>query len=73
MPLGFEKVPGEVGVYCERGDVMLHHSWTCGAAPPAQPRTPRSGCAVTSEEPSWVVRRLAPDERLEAFNKNAAR
>ena len=26
MPPGFEKVPGEVGVYCERGDVLLHHS-----------------------------------------------
>jgi len=26
MPPGFERVPGEVGVYCERGDVLLHHS-----------------------------------------------
>ena len=26
MPLGFEKVAGEVGVYCDRGDVLLHHS-----------------------------------------------
>ncbi len=26
MPLGFEKVPGEMAVYCERGDVLLHHS-----------------------------------------------
>ncbi len=26
MPLGFEKVDGEVGVYCDRGDVLLHHS-----------------------------------------------
>jgi Phytanoyl-CoA dioxygenase (PhyH) len=26
MPLGFEKVPGEVGIYCDRGDVLLHHS-----------------------------------------------
>jgi hypothetical protein len=26
MPLGFEKIPGEVGVYCDRGDVLLHHS-----------------------------------------------
>jgi len=26
MPLGFEKVPGEVAVYCDRGDVLLHHS-----------------------------------------------
>jgi hypothetical protein len=26
MPPGFERVPGEVAVYCERGDVVLHHS-----------------------------------------------
>jgi hypothetical protein len=26
MPLGFERVPGEVAVYCDRGDVLLHHS-----------------------------------------------
>ena len=26
MPLGFEHVPGEIAVYCERGDVLLHHS-----------------------------------------------
>ena len=26
IPLGFEKVPGEVAAYCDRGDVLLHHS-----------------------------------------------
>ena len=26
MPLGFEHVPGEIALYCERGDVLLHHS-----------------------------------------------
>ena len=26
MPLGFEKVPGELAVYADRGDVILHHS-----------------------------------------------
>jgi hypothetical protein len=26
MPLGFEKVRGEVGVYAERGDLLLHHA-----------------------------------------------
>jgi len=26
MPPGFEKVPGEVALYCDRGDVLLHHS-----------------------------------------------
>ncbi|WP_007515182.1 MULTISPECIES: phytanoyl-CoA dioxygenase family protein [Pseudofrankia] len=27
MPLGFEKVPGEVAVYAERGDVILHDGY----------------------------------------------
>ncbi len=26
MPLGFERVPGEVAVYQERGDVLFHHA-----------------------------------------------
>jgi ectoine hydroxylase-related dioxygenase (phytanoyl-CoA dioxygenase family) len=26
IPLGFERVPGEVAVYQERGDVLLHHA-----------------------------------------------
>jgi hypothetical protein len=25
-PAGFERIPGEVGVYCERGDLLFHHS-----------------------------------------------
>jgi len=27
MPLGFGKVPGEIGVYCERGDVLFHDAY----------------------------------------------
>ena len=27
MPLRFEKVPGEIGVYCERGDVIFHDAY----------------------------------------------
>ncbi len=27
MPLGFEKVPGEVAVYCDRGDVIFHDAY----------------------------------------------
>ncbi len=72
MPLGFEKAAGEVGVYCEPGDVMLHHSdlW-------------HSAARATDDAPGGVRRhirgtflggrRLAPDEELEPFNKNAAR
>lgn len=25
IPLGFERVPDEVGIYCNRGDVLFHH------------------------------------------------
>lgn len=34
MPLGFEKVPGEVAVYAERGDIMFHdcYLWHSAAA-----------------------------------------
>jgi hypothetical protein len=27
MPLGFEKVPGEIAVYAERGDILFHDSY----------------------------------------------
>jgi hypothetical protein len=72
MPLGFEKVPGEVGVYCERGDVLFHHSdlWHSAARatedPPLGVRRHLRGTFLGG-------RRLAPDEELEPFNKNAAR
>jgi ectoine hydroxylase-related dioxygenase (phytanoyl-CoA dioxygenase family) len=72
MPLGFEKVPGEVGVYCERGDVMLHHSdlWHSAARatedPPHGVRRHLRGTFLGG-------RRLAEGEQLEPFNKNAAR
>ncbi len=72
MPLGFEKVPGEIGVYCERGDVMFHHSdlWHSAARatedPPLGVRRHIRGTFLGG-------RRLAPNEELEPFNKNAAR
>jgi Phytanoyl-CoA dioxygenase (PhyH) len=72
MPLGFEKVPGEIGVYCERGDVLFHHSdlWHSAARatedPPGGVRRHLRGTFLGG-------RRLCPDEELEPFNKNAAR
>ena len=72
MPLGFEKIAGEVPVYCDRGDVILHHCdlWHSAARatedPPAGIRRHLRG--------SWNAgRRPAPDEEIEPFNKNAAR
>jgi hypothetical protein len=72
MPLGFEKIDGEVGVYCDRGDVLLHHSdlW-------------HSAARATDDGPGAVRRhlrggwyggdRLAPNHGLHDFVKNARR
>jgi hypothetical protein len=72
MPLRFEKVPGEIGVYCDAGDVLLHHCdlW-------------HSAARATEDAPDGIRRHLRggwfggrePEigEELEAFNKNAAR
>src|SRR3984893_10658392 len=72
MPLGFEKVPGEVGVYCDRGDVMLHHSDLWHSAARATEDPPRSvRLQIRGTFPGG--RRLASDEQMEPFNKTAAR
>ncbi len=71
MPLGFDKVPDEVGVYCNRGDVILHHSdlW-------------HSAARATEDAPGGVRRHMRGsfmggtrpgDGELEPFNKNAMR
>jgi hypothetical protein len=72
MPLGFEKIDGEIGVYCERGDVLLHHSdlWHSAARATEDP----PGGIRRHMRGGWNVgRRPGDDEELEAFNKNAAR
>lgn len=72
MPLGFEKIAGEVAVYCDRGDVILHHCdlWHSAARATEDP----PGGIRRHLRGSWNAgRRPAPGEELEAFNKNAAR
>lgn len=72
MPLRFEKIPGEVGAYCDVGDVMLHHCdlWHSAARatedPPEGVRRHMRGGWFAGREPEI-------GEELEAFNKNAAR
>jgi hypothetical protein len=72
MPSGFEKVPGEVGVYCDPGDVMFHHSDLWHSAARAT-EDPPLGIRRHLRATFLGGRRLAPDEELEPFNKNAAR
>lgn len=72
MPPGFERVPGEIAVYAERGDVILHHSNLWHAA-----------ARATDDEAAGVRRhirggwygglRLAPNHGVEDFVKNARR
>lgn len=72
IPLGFEKVPGEIAVYCDHGDVLLHdaHLW-------------HSAARATEDPPGGVRRhlrggwhggeRLADGHGVDDFVKNAAR
>ena len=72
MPLGFEKIPGEVAVYCDRGDVLLHHCDLWHSAARATEDAP--GGIRRHMRGGWNVgRQPADDEEIEAFNKNAAR
>lgn len=69
MPLGFEKVPGEIGVYLERGDILLHDAYLWHSAARATDdhttrRHVRGGFFAGTRPPAG-----APDE----FVKNAAR
>lgn len=72
MPPGFEHVPGEIGVYAERGDLILHdaHLWHAAAR-------------ATDDGPAGIRRhvrggwfggeRLPAGHGLDDFVKNAAR
>jgi ectoine hydroxylase-related dioxygenase (phytanoyl-CoA dioxygenase family) len=69
MPLGFEKVPGEVGIYAERGDVILHDAylWHSAARATDDDSTRRHvrGGYLTGDRNG--------DGKREVFVKNAAR
>lgn len=72
MPPAFQKVPGEVAVYCDVGDVMLHHCDLWHAAARATEDPP--GGLRRHLRGSWHGGRPpAPGEPIEPFNKNAAR
>ena len=70
MPLGFEHVRGELAVYCERGDVLLHHSdlWHSAA------RATDDDAIRRHVRGGWYGgERLVPDHGIDDFVKNARR
>ena len=72
MPPGFERVPGEVGVYCERGDVLLHHSdlWHSAARATEDP----PGGIRRHVRGGWYGGKQPPEPHgLHDFVKNARR
>jgi ectoine hydroxylase-related dioxygenase (phytanoyl-CoA dioxygenase family) len=72
MPLGFEKVPGEVAVYCDRGDVLLHHSGLWHSA--ARATDDGLGAIRRHVRGGWYGgERLPPGHGLADFVKNARR
>jgi hypothetical protein len=72
MPLGFEHVPGELAVYAERGDVLLHHSDLWHSAARA---TDDGDSAIRRHvRGGWYGgQRLAPNHGIDDFVKNARR
>ncbi len=72
MPPTFERVPGEVAVYAERGDLLLHH---CDLWHAAARATADGQLAVRRHlRGSWHAgRRLDPGHGTDDFVKNAAR
>jgi ectoine hydroxylase-related dioxygenase (phytanoyl-CoA dioxygenase family) len=72
MPPGFERVPGEVGVYCERGDVLLHHSDLWHSAARATEDPPR-GIRRHVRGGWYGGKRPSAPHGLHDFVKNARR
>jgi ectoine hydroxylase-related dioxygenase (phytanoyl-CoA dioxygenase family) len=72
MPLGFEHVTGEMAVYCERGDVLLHHSDLWHSA--ARATDDGDGAIRRHVRGGWYGgERLAPNHGVDDFVKNARR
>jgi ectoine hydroxylase-related dioxygenase (phytanoyl-CoA dioxygenase family) len=68
MPLGFDKVPGEIGLYCERGDLLFHDAYLWHSAARA---TDDRGTR-RHVRGSWYQGEETPEEP-DDFVKNAAR
>ena len=68
MPLGFDKVPGELAVYLERGDVLLHDAYLWHSAA----RATDDDTMRRHVRGGWFTGEVS-DEGIEEFVKNAAR
>ncbi len=72
MPPGFEHVPGEIALYCERGDVLLHDSDLWHSA--ARATDDGDGAIRRHVRGGWYGgQHLAPNHGLDDFVKNARR
>jgi hypothetical protein len=72
MPPGFEHVTGELALYCERGDVLLHHSDLWHSA--ARATDDGDGGIRRHVRGGWYGgARLDPGHGLDDFVKNARR
>ena len=69
MPLRFEHVPGEVAVYAEPGDVLLHDAYLWHAAARGTDDTARR----RHVRGHWCTGEPLRDDDIDAFVKNAAR
>ncbi|CAM3101136.1 phytanoyl-CoA dioxygenase family protein [Williamsia muralis] len=68
MPLGFEKIRGEVGVYAERGDIILHDAYLWHSAARAT-----DDAALRRHVRGGYFGGVKPAAGVEEFIKNAAR
>ncbi len=69
MPLGFEKVPGEIAVYLERGDILFHDAYLWHSAA----RATADGALRRHVRGGFFSGSTVTDEGIEEFVKNAAR
>jgi len=69
MPLGFEKIPGEIGIYAERGDVLLHDAYLWHSAA----RATDDATTRRHVRGGYLSGDRDGDGRREDFVKNAAR
>jgi ectoine hydroxylase-related dioxygenase (phytanoyl-CoA dioxygenase family) len=69
MPLGFDKVPGEIALYLEAGDVLLHDAYLWHSAA----RATEDVALRRHVRGGWFTGSPIGEDGIEEFVKNAAR